>query len=49
MAADDSDFWATLDDAVETVESWPAWQQRYEADVYGGGDELPVPDDRVDR
>lgn len=32
--ADDVDFWAVLDEAEEIVERWPAWQQRYEADVY---------------
>ena len=28
------DFWEVLDEAEETVENWPAWQQRYEADVF---------------
>jgi hypothetical protein len=37
MTADAIDFWATLDDAEETVESWPDWQRRYEADVHGEG------------
>jgi hypothetical protein len=37
MAEEDSppvDLWEVLDEAKETVEKWPAWQQRYEADVY---------------
>ena len=36
--ADDSyeclDFWAVLDEAEQTVNGWPAWQQRYDADIY---------------
>lgn len=28
------DFWTVLDEAQTTVETWPAWQQRVEADVY---------------
>jgi len=28
------DFWAVLDEAELTVESWPAWQQRYQADIH---------------
>lgn len=28
------DFWEVLDEAEVTVEKWPAWQQRYEADVF---------------
>jgi len=31
--ADDVDFWEVLDEAEQTVQSWPPWQQRYEADV----------------
>jgi hypothetical protein len=27
-------LWEVLDEAEETVENWPAWQQRYEADVF---------------
>jgi hypothetical protein len=27
------DFWSVLEDAKETVEKWPDWQQRYEADT----------------
>jgi hypothetical protein len=37
MAAEDSqpvDLWDVLDEAEATVETWPAWQQRYEADVF---------------
>lgn len=37
------DFWATLEDAEETVASWPAWQQRYDADVYGNADDTAPP------
>lgn len=33
------DLWALLDEAEETVERWPEWQQRY-ADADSG----PVPD-----
>jgi hypothetical protein len=29
------DLWSVLDEAEHTVEHWPAWQQAYEADVYG--------------
>lgn len=29
-----TDLWAVLDDATQAVESWPAWKQKYEADVY---------------
>lgn len=28
------DFWSVLDEAQETVEAWPEWQRRYDADVY---------------
>jgi hypothetical protein len=28
------DFWSVLDEAQQTVEGWPLWQQRYDADVY---------------
>lgn len=31
------DLWEVLDEAEETVENWPSWQQRYEADVSGDG------------
>ena len=37
MAAEDPqpvDLWDVLDEAEATVETWPAWQQRYEADVF---------------
>jgi hypothetical protein len=43
MAEEDSqpvDLWGVLDEAEETVEKWPAWQQRYEADVYREGMEV---------
>lgn len=26
------DFWGELEEAEQTVEDWPAWQQRYDAD-----------------
>jgi hypothetical protein len=29
-----NDFWNELDEAEQSVEKWPPWQQRYEADVY---------------
>jgi hypothetical protein len=32
------DFWTVLDEAQSTVETWPEWQQRVEADVYYEGD-----------
>jgi hypothetical protein len=28
------DLWSVLDEAEQTVEHWPEWQQRYDADVY---------------
>lgn len=31
------DFWSVLEEAKQTVESWPEWQQRYEADIYYEG------------
>jgi len=37
MAAEGSepiDFWDVLDEAEETVERWPRWQQQVEADVF---------------
>ena len=34
------DFWSELEEAQQTVEQWPDWQQRYEADVHSA---LPVP------
>jgi hypothetical protein len=37
------DFWDVLDEAEQTVESWPSWQQRYDADVYGGEAMPPRP------
>ncbi len=27
------DFWSELEEAHQTVEQWPDWQQRYEVDV----------------
>ena len=36
------DFWDVLDDAELTVERWPAWQQRYDADVYYEDDAPPA-------
>jgi hypothetical protein len=27
------DFWSELEEAHQTVEQWPDWQQQYEADV----------------
>ena len=33
-APDTVDLWDVLDEADEAVRRWPAWQQRYEADVY---------------
>ena len=33
------DFWSELEEAQQTVEQWPDWQQRYDADV----ESLPVP------
>jgi hypothetical protein len=29
-----TEIWAVLDEVQQTVESWPAWQQRYRVDVY---------------
>ena len=31
------DFWSELEEAHQTVEQWPEWQQRYEADVNSDG------------
>jgi hypothetical protein len=28
------DFWNELEDAEQSVEKWPPWQQRYEADIH---------------
>ena len=36
--AESIDFWDVLDEAEQTVEKWPAWQQDVEADVYYDGD-----------
>jgi len=32
------DFWTVLEEAQSTVETWPEWQQRVEADVYYEGE-----------
>lgn len=32
--AESVDFWEVLEEAELTVERWPAWQQRYAADVF---------------
>ena len=37
MAEAPVDFWAVLEDATQSVERWPEWKQRYEADVYYEG------------
>ncbi|HYH06461.1 MAG TPA: hypothetical protein VEK11_05295 [Thermoanaerobaculia bacterium] len=37
------DWWGVLEEAEQTVEQWPAWQQRYEADVYSENDAEPGP------
>ena len=29
-----NDFWNELEEAGQSVEKWPPWQQRYEADVH---------------
>ncbi|HEY0160723.1 MAG TPA: hypothetical protein VGF28_25785 [Thermoanaerobaculia bacterium] len=28
------DLWSVLEEAEETVDAWPEWQQQYEADVH---------------
>jgi hypothetical protein len=28
------DIWGVLEEAEQTVEGWPAWLRRYDADVY---------------
>ncbi|HEX2061887.1 MAG TPA: hypothetical protein VHK90_14195 [Thermoanaerobaculia bacterium] len=28
------DLWGVLEEAEQTVQQWPAWQQRYNADIY---------------
>lgn len=28
------DFWVELEEAEQTVERWPPWQQRYDADLH---------------
>ena len=35
------DFWSELEEAHQTVEQWPDWQQRYEADVNAEGFSSP--------
>ena len=42
-ASQSIDFWDVLNEAEETVERWPAWQQRVEGDVFG--EHVPTPDD----
>lgn len=37
MAEAPVDFWAVLEDAQQSVEKWPEWKQRYDADVYYEG------------
>ena len=32
--AEDVDFWEVLDEAERTIDAWPAWQRRYDADVH---------------
>lgn len=32
------DIWDVLEEAEQTVEGWPDWQQRYEGDVYYDAD-----------
>lgn len=32
------DIWGVLEEAEQTVQGWPDWQQRYEGDVYYEGD-----------
>ena len=39
------DLWGVLEEAEQTVERWPAWQQRYEGDVYYG-EGVPPADSR---
>jgi len=38
------DFWSELEEAQQTVEQWPDWQQRYDADVHS---ESPTPIDSL--
>lgn len=35
------DWWGVLEEAEQTVEQWPSWQQRYDADVFYGGSAAP--------
>jgi hypothetical protein len=28
------DLWDVLEEAEETVQRWPSWQQQYDADIY---------------
>lgn len=49
MAEEDSqaiDLFEVLEEAEETVETWPAWQRRYDADVHY---ESPLPATRGER
>ena len=34
------DLWDVLEEAEQTVERWPPWQQRYEADIYYEDDDV---------
>lgn len=28
------DLWGVLEEAKQTVDAWPAWQRRYEVDIF---------------
>ena len=32
------DLWSVLEEAEETVDTWPEWQRQYEADVHWEGE-----------
>lgn len=34
------DFWSLLDEAEETVRTWPEWQRRYELAVFAAASPL---------
>jgi hypothetical protein len=36
-----TEIWAVLDEAQQTVERWPVWQQRYRVDLYREEREAP--------
>ncbi|HWW61385.1 MAG TPA: hypothetical protein VN181_08465 [Thermoanaerobaculia bacterium] len=43
------DLWGVLEEAKQTVDAWPVWQQRVEVDIYGdrrGGLQPPEPSSR---